>query len=191
MPIFKRRIDAKIQKGLAGQKAKNFMRRKAERRVNSAKEKLDQDIDSDFVSKRIEGDPETIGYFGFEAGDLPVEELKRVMDNRIGMGSNSSVRTRKTASARQATYTFQVKFPSSKDIYSEFILNLPWISKTWVEAVERGLGNLEKRFVFRPGKGRSQFGVQLKGYVQNPITPLKDEGYIERIRRYFSENLSN
>jgi len=189
MAIFKRRIDAKIQKSLTGQKAKNFMRRKAERQVNIAKSMLDADIDADPVSRKIEGDPKTIGYFGFEGGELPVENLKRVMDSRIGITSNSTVRTRKTASARQATYEFKIKFPNSKDIYSESILSLPWISKTWVEGVERGLGGVEK-FAFRPGKGRSEFGLQLKGNVQDQITPLMDEGYIQRIRKYFSENLT-
>ena len=55
MAIFKRRIDAKIQKSLTGQKAKNFMRRKAERQVNIAKSMLDADIDADPVSRKIEG----------------------------------------------------------------------------------------------------------------------------------------
>ena len=189
MPIFQRRIDAKVQKSLTGQKAKNFMMRKAKNKLSIAKSMLDDDIDSDPVSQKIEGDPKTIGYFGFEEGELPVENLKRAMSNRIGMTSKSTVRTRKGKSSRGATYKFKVKFPSSKDIYSEYILSLPWISKTWVEGVERGLSGVEK-FAYKPGKGRSEFGFQLKGNVKDPITPIQDDGYIARIRKYFSENLA-
>ena len=110
MPIFQRRIDAKVQKSLTGQKAKNFMMRKAKNKLSIAKSMLDDDIDSDPVSQKIEGDPKTIGYFGFEEGELPVENLKRAMSNRIGMTSKSTVRTRTGKSSRGATYKFKVKF---------------------------------------------------------------------------------
>jgi len=184
MPVFKRRIDAKIQKAMRGPKTERVLTRKADEVVRRAKDMLDDDIDLDMVSQKIEGDPKTIGYFGFDSGDLPVEELKRVVDARIDLNR----RPKKKVKNKKAEYTYNIKFPSSRDIYSESVLNLPWISKTWVEGVEKGLSDVE-RFAFKPGAGRSEFGVQLRGKVKDPISPLKDDGYIGRIRNYFSENL--
>jgi hypothetical protein len=185
MPVFTERINAKVQKAANGRRAGEIVDRKANQSIERAKDMLDADVDADPVSRKIEGDPKTIGYFGFEEGELPVEQLKVILDERIKLNQ----RPRKIGSNQFAVKReYKIKFPSSREIYSESALNLPWISKTWVEGVEQGLSGVE-RFAFKPGKGRSEFGIQLKGAVKNQITPLQDSDYIARLAKKFSENL--
>jgi hypothetical protein len=185
MPVFRRRIEDKIQNAVAGRKTKGKLSRVAEQLNKEAKFMLDEDIDNDPVSRKIDGDPKTIGYFGFEAGDMPVEKLKQVLWEEIKLNPNPKVRKEKGKNA----FTFNIKFPQRREVFSKSVLNLPWISKTWVEGVEEGLSGVE-RFAFMPSRGRSEFGLQLKGEVPNKITPLQDRDYINRIRKNFSENLS-
>lgn len=185
MPVFTKRINAKIKNAANGQRAGEIVDRKANQSIERAKDLFDGDVDTDPVSRKIEGDPKTIGYFGFKPDDLPVEQLKVVLDERIKLND----RPRKIGSNQFAVKReYKIKFPTSREIYGESALNLPWISKTWVEGVEQGLSGVE-RFAFKPGKGRSEFGIQLKGNVPNQIAPLQDGDYIARLAKKFSENL--
>lgn len=185
MPVFTQRINKKLTKVMNSKTVDRAVLRKANSEVRRAKVMLDSDIDADPVSRAIDSDPQTIGYFGFEEGDLPVEALKISLDEKISVDQRVG---RIGSNQFQAKRKVKVKFPSSREIYSDPVLKLPWISKSWVEGVEKGLSGVE-RFAFKPGKGRSEFGIQLKGKVKDPISPLQDSDYIARIRKYFRENI--
>jgi len=184
MPVFKRRIDAKIQKAMRSPRTEANITKKADLAVKRAKKMLFDDIDMDPVSIKINSDPETKGLYGFEPTETPVENLKGVINRRTELNR----KPRKRVKNKKAEYTYNIKFPAARDIYSEPVLTLPWISKTWVEYVEKGISGVE-RFVFKRGKGRSEFGVQYRGNINNTVSPLQDNNYIKRIRGYFSENL--
>lgn len=189
MPVFSRRINAKVDKAARNKRVHSLVTRKAGLAVEGAKELLAADIDNDPSSQKIENDPETIGFFGFEPDDQPVDELKNVIDNKISL--NRRPRTEK--SGKGVAYKYKIKYPSANEIYAENALNLPWISQTWVEKLQRGIGNMEQ-FLFFPAKGRSDFGIQGKpsksGKSASNKVETPDPDYLNRIRKNFSDDLT-
>jgi len=185
MPIFKARIDQKITKALGGKKARDRAIRRVTRDFNEAKQQFISDVDSDSASIKVESDPKTIGYFGFSTDEAPVENLKSSFEEKINL--NKSPVKRKTG--KIVSFKFNIQYPSRVEIYSDPNLSLSWTSKTWVQALQEGLGNIEK-FIFKPGAGRSEFGYQAKNNINSQNEP-KDSSYLDRLRRSFAERLRN
>ena len=188
MPVFKRRVDAKIAQAAKGRRVQTIVTKEAQRKVELAKASLMSDIDNDPSSIMIETDPEVIGYFGFDTDDQPVDNLKFVIENRIGLNP----RPKREKSSDGISYKYNIKYPSRREVYSEGALNLPWISQTWVQKLEEGIGNIEQ-FLFFAGRGRSEFGIQgrpsKKGKKLNDRAEPRDAGYLDRIRNDFAKNL--
>jgi len=189
MPVFTRRINEKIDRAARSKRVQSLVTSKADQAVETAKRLLADDIDNDPSSRKIDSDPETIGFFGFEPDDQPIEDLKYVIDERIDLNR----RPKKENSGKGVAYKYSIKYPSEGEIYSEGSLNLPWISQTWVEKLQRGIGNMEQ-FLFFPAKGRSEFGIQGKpaksGSSLNSKVETPDPDYLNRIRKNFSEDLT-
>lgn len=185
MPIFKARIDKKITKAMTGRKARDRAIKKVTRDFNEAKQSFISDVDSDFASIKVESDPKTIGYFGFDADESPVENLKDTLEEKITLNK----RPERKKIGKISSFKFNIKYPSKVEVYNSPNLSLSWTSKSWVQALQEGLGNIE-RFIFKPGAGRSEFGYQSKGGVNNQ-KENNDASYLDRLRRAFAERLRN
>lgn len=185
MAIFKTRIDQKITKALSGKKARDRAIRKVTRDFNEAKQKFISDVDRDSASIKVESDPKTIGYFGFGTDEAPVENLKNSFEEKINLNKSPTRRR----SGKVVSFKFNIQYPSRIEIYSDPGLSLPWTSKTWVQALQEGLGSIEK-FIFKPGAGRSEFGYQAKNNINSQSEPT-DSSYLDRLRKSFSERLRN
>lgn len=183
MPVYRRRVNKKILAATQSPKTKAFVTRKADELVDDAKFRFLSKIEQDPSSVRVSSDDYVQGYFGFYDGDQPVSDLQAVFMSEIRLNKNPRVKKKKNSSE----YTFNIKYPSVREIYSESSLSLPWISKTWVEALQRGLNNIE-HFLLKPRKGRSGKGVQIQSELNNRSEPTDSE-YLRRLRKEFSESL--
>ena len=160
------------------------MNEEARMRVEEAKDRLARDIDQDPSSQKVEYDPKVIGLFGFESSYSPVDNLRASIDSKIDV----TTRPKKEKSSNGVAYKYRIKYPQKNQIYGDNNLNVPWVSKSWVELLERGISNVEK-FFFSPSQGRSEFGVQGKGDSLKPVSDPTDPDYLDRIRGGFAENL--
>jgi hypothetical protein len=185
MAIFKARIDQKITKALTSKKARERATRRVTRDFNRAKQQFISDVSSDKSSVQVESDPKTIGYFGFNTDEDPVGNLQNSFEEKITLNTRG---VRKTA-GKIASFKFNIKYPTRTEIYSDPDLSLPWTSKTWVQALQEGLGSIE-RFIFKPGAGRSEFGYQAKNSINTGSEP-RDSSYLDRLRNAFAERLRN
>ena len=84
-------------------------------------------------------------------------------------------------------YKFNIQYPSRPEIYNDGGLSLSWTPKTWVQALQEGLGNIE-RFLFKPGAGRSKLGLQITNNINKESEP-RDNSYLERLRNLFDQKL--
>ena len=185
MAIFKTRIDQKITKALSGKRARERATRKVTQNFNRAKEQFISDVDSDSASMKVESDPKTIGYFGFNPDEDPVGNLQNSFEEKITLNK----RAVRKKMGKVVSFKFNIKYPNRTEIYSDPDLSLPWTSKTWVQALQEGLGGIE-RFIFKPGAGRSEFGYQAKNNINSEKEP-RDSSYLDRLRNAFAERLRN
>jgi hypothetical protein len=183
MAIFKAQINRKITKAMDGRKARSSAIKKMSTEFRRAKKQFIADIDSDPSSAMVESDDETRGYFGFNPSENPVQNLKQSFNENIELNTRPTTKRYKDS----AVYKFNIKYPSKGEIYNDGGLSLPWTSKTWVQALQEGLGNIE-RFLFKPGAGRSKLGYQTKRSI-NREPEIRDSSYLERLRGLFAEKL--
>lgn len=181
MAIFKRRITQKINKALAGRPETTLFRRASEV-VNSSIDDLAEEIVFDESVARVEGEYMR-GYLGLYPDSSPSDELVHAIISKIYIKRRGDLIRR---SKNEVTYRYNISYPPKSKIYNEKILMLPWISKTWVEAIERGLGNMEN-FLFKYDSGRSELGVQINGIVPSAEGEFVDEHLLNRLKGKFSQ----
>ena len=184
MAIFRRRITQKINNAIQNKEPQ--VRRNANTRLNFAKNALMEIIDRDPISNRVLTSEFTRGYLGVTQGSNQVEPLKKVILNNTSISSRG---TRRFADERRNSFIYNIKYPNKNQIYSDSSLFLPWGNKTWVEAMEIGIGNIEN-FLFIRGKGTSRLGIQAKNKVRGG-GEIVDSEYLNRIRMGFSNSLSS
>lgn len=185
MAIFKAKIDQKITKALSGKKARERATKRVTQDFNRAKEQFISDVSDDKSSRQVESDPRTIGYFGFNTDEDPVGNLQNSFEEKI----NLNKRGVRKKMGKIVSFKFNIKYPNRTEIYSDPDLSLPWTPKTWVQALQEGLGSIEK-FIFKPGAGRSEFGYQAKNNINAGNEP-RDSSYLDRLRNAFAERLRN
>ena len=183
MAIFKAQINRKITKAMTGRKARASAIKKMSNDFNRAKNQFLREVPSDPSSVGVATDKETRAYFGLRPSEDPVGNLVDVLNEKVQLDKRPVTKR----SANTASYKFTVKYPSKPEIYSESFLSLPWTAKTWVQALQEGLGNIEN-FLFKPGAGRSKGGIQVKSPIGN-YEEERDPSYLERLRSIFSTKL--
>lgn len=183
MAIFKAQINKKITKAMTGRKARASAIKKMSTDFNRAKKQFISEVDSDPSSVMVESDDQTRGYFGLTSSETPVENLKQSFNEKIQLNARPTT----TRSKNSAMYKFNIQYPSRPEIYNDGGLSLSWTPKTWVQALQEGLGNIE-RFLFKPGAGRSKLGYQIRNAINKESEP-RDNSYLERLRNLFAQKL--
>jgi hypothetical protein len=179
MAIFKAQIDKKITKAFTGRKARASAIKKMSTDLNRSKKEFLSEVESDPSSIKVTYDDKTRGYFGLTPSEDPVQNLKVSFNEKIQLNPRPTTARYKSS----AIYKFNIKYPSKPEIYNDGGLSLPWTPKTWVQALQEGLGNIE-RFLFKPGAGRSESGYQIKNSINRSQEPT-DSSYLERLRNSF------
>ncbi len=183
MPVFRRRITDRINKTLQG-KPETRLFNLAAGRVDATRTQMKEEISGDEFVDQVQNDDFIRGYLGFYPDESPADALEYSIISKINIKRRGRLIKRGEGNV---TYRYDIQYPSRSDIYGDHILRLPWISKTWVEAVERGLGNLEN-FLFQYEAGRSELGVQIKGSLMNERV-VTDPNLLNRLKNIFSEKL--
>lgn len=182
MAIFKRRITQKINKALAGRPETALFRRASEA-VNSSVGDFAQEIPSDPAVIKAESEYMR-GYLGLYPDASPSEEITYAIVSKIKIRRRGNLIR---GGDNEVTYRYSIVYPQRSQTYNDQILMLPWISKTWVEAIEKGLGNMEN-FLFRYDQGRSELGIQTKNSIPSSLSgESKDEEFLDRLRQRFSQ----
>ena len=184
MAVFKRRINQKITKALGSRRVETALYAKASSKFELAKNEFSSDIQQDQTVNMVDSNPFTRGYLGLYPDASPASELEFAILEKIQIRRRGDLISR---DSKSATYRYNIIYPQRNQTYNDGILMLPWISKTWVEAIEQGIGNLE-RFLFRDQLGRSESGVQIKGSLNNG-GEFTDFQLLDRLRNKFSARL--
>ena len=183
MAIFKAQINKKITKALTGRKARSSAIKKMSADFKRSKRQFLSEVGSDRSSQMVQSDDKTRGYFGLEPSQSPVQDIKESFEEKIQLNTRPST----TRAKNRAFYKFQIQYPSRPEIYNDDRLILPWTAKTWVQALQEGLGSIEK-FLFKPGAGRSELGYQIKNSINRQSEP-RDGSYLDRLRSLFETKL--
>jgi len=189
-----RKLNLQVEK-IVGKAALPKARVIAERHVNKVKKEFIAEINRSPVIQEIKAGPRRVsskfiisdkpvnlfGLLGFEAGSEPWEILYDII--------NEDVRLIKTVRLVNGYYRFPVIVPTIGEIEDQ--TPLPWTSKSWITAMERGLNGLEKFYIFVKGKNfrgsRSQKGIQIKNNLGNK--KLKTNKFFTPIWRTFLSKL--
>jgi hypothetical protein len=162
-----------------------------------AKEEMLQEFDDDDVTQELNAGPELdnsqfidtktggnlYSFLGFDAGDEPAEELRDIIDKQTTKG-----RVTKTIKDDVIQYSLDVKVPSISDIESQ-TRTLSWTTRSWVNAIQRGIGGFPS-YVFKAlGFKNSRSGTALE--AKNPIRDGSFEpvNYISKILNNFKNNV--
>lgn len=152
------------------------------KKADALKKKTMAEFDKHEVTKELErgtsgrnslllgGRGNFFGFLGFNQGERPVEIVRNVLEQRIGLVSNKGKLKKVTKTTFQ--WDFDINIPSKEDIYS--VTPMPWSSKSWVKGVEGGITNYTQT-IFKDTK-RSRSGVALQtqrniGFITFSPTP--------------------
>jgi len=169
-------------------------RKLAKTTFERAKVKLVNEIREHLISKEL-SDPEShmdsqfivggeyeknlYGFFGFEAGRNPVEELVDEIDGGFDINLNAPLVNNR--------YVFDFEYLTMKEL--EAATPLDWTSRSWLKAVENGIANIN-RYITKYDKGRSLLGIQIKNKLKNP-GEYKTTPYLTPMMKRFQESLRN
>ena len=145
-------------------------RRLASRTFERAKQNVIKEVSRHPISEELEsptfnskfivgGDhPKSLfGFFGFQEGTHPVEELLEHIQEDFWIKTDSPMVNRQ--------YNFPFNYLGIAEL--EALTPLHWSSRSWLKAVENGLSNIAN-FISMPEVGRSSFGIQIKNSLKNP-----------------------
>lgn len=152
------------------------------KKADALKKKTMAEFDKHEVTKELErgtsgrnslllgGRGNFFGFLGFNQGERPVEIVRNVLEQRIGLVSNKGKLKKVTKTTFQ--WDFDINIPSKEDIYS--VTPMPWSSKSWVKGVEGGITNYTQT-IFKDTK-RSRSGIALQtqrniGFITFSPTP--------------------
>ena len=163
------------------------------KKADALKKKTLAEFDKHEVTKELErgtsgrnslllgGRGNFFGFLGFNQGERPVEIVRNVLEQRIGLVSNKGKLKKVTKTTFQ--WDFDINIPSKEDIYS--VTPMPWSSKSWVKGVEKGITNAVKTIFRESDRSRSGVAIQSKqnvGFVTFSPTPYVTT-LLEKLRR--------
>ncbi len=198
MPINTISITKKLNQTVANSKKfEGLARSAAETRLTFAKFSLMKDIDESTVSKDIVAACQNpsitqkdiiskgniASAIGFNQGAEPIEDLKEVLSEGIGMNDKAKI----TISPKKVNFAYKVNIPTKRELYS--ILDghgtEEWTSRSWLEMIENGISQLAKYIFWSEGfntsNSRSGTGLQSKGDVRNEAKFTPQKNYLNDI----------
>jgi hypothetical protein len=133
------------------------------------------------TSGTLNGYGNLFSFMGFEEGSDPIGELAELLSNSIELSSYRLV-------AGGTRVEISVKMPSKDDIKA--MSELPWITKSWVFAIESGLSGLGK-YLYEDADfleaSRSGSGVQLAKTIRPG--QFKPQRYMSEILKDVSKRV--
>lgn len=155
-----RKIDAAT---VTSARVKTEMSNRVSERIRSAKIDFNNVIDNNLDLTRIEEEDYIRGLYGIEYGFSVKENLKQSMQiNDSVLGANR-LRTTRQVSGKRIFY-YSIGFPNSTEI--ESTTKSFWGGESWFRHALEGVSNASQ-FLFKPNKGRSLEGVQVKGNTKS------------------------
>ncbi len=183
-------IRKKIGETLKKPRYEAFARNAANARFIAAREAMLEEFDEHPVTEELQDGPEAdsdilsrgnlFSFLGFYEGTDPTVEVRDLLETTA-----MSPKTKFLIGERQVTYQFQVKTPSIEEIYDKTPMPGKWSSKSWVEAIEEGIGTFAS-YIYHVfiNKSKSGTGIQVDGKIGGSDVIPKTK-YISRIIKNF------
>ncbi len=179
-------IRAKIEAELKKSRYQGLATSAANTRFVIAKQILLEDFDKSQITEELnQGNtavttllPDSYGnlfsFLGFPAEEQPAQELRAYLQSRIVMGRNPKF----SGTNNKYTYSFPVQNPSIQEVYDAFPMPDNWSSKSWVYAIEKGIGTFSLYVYHRffGANSRSKTGLQRtkpRKFISIPDRALK------------------
>jgi len=192
----------KCQNAMAAKKFTDIAYSKAENKFDKNVNKLMTDFEEHEVTKELRygglsNNSELISkgnlfsFLGFYKDENPATDLKQYLKNTIEMDNKPKI----TIEQNKVLYGFKVKTPSMNQINNEPLFKLEWTGRSWIQIVEKGVGNAAKYIFWSLGFGsppsRSGTGLQLTNgkEAKNPAT-FKPMTYVSELLQEFKEMFS-
>ncbi len=186
-------LTQKINKAF-DRKAYPVIKARIEDQVDEAKQEMIEAFVDHPVSRELEAGPDAqsslflgrgnlFAFFGFNRGDQPVEEVKRILEQE------TKVKSFTKQNNRDGKYTVEARIvvPTYEELKSQ--TPLPWTNRSWLESVERGLLGLNN-FIFGKFKaGRSKTGLEAKHAVRSEDFTGIGANYVGKILRDFKDSI--
>jgi hypothetical protein len=119
-------------------------------------------------------------FFGFQAGTTPVQDLISLLKKSYAIKIDKGKYT--YGKNGKSKYTFNIRYPSFEDIRAN--TKLPWGSKSWIDAAEKGLTNIIN-YIRKKDYGRSEYGIQIKGKIDKEFRP-KPDYFFDKYKRFIA-----
>ena len=157
-------INASKQKQYAG-----LASSAANTRLVFAKQSFFRNFDNNEITRELLQDPTVDGsslvshgnlvsFLGLPNGESDIAQLKLFLDENISMENKPKISTDKN----RIYYEFPVNIPTNKEIHESFPTPDNWSSRSWIDIIERGIGNAAY-YIFRAAglpNSRSGTGLQ-------------------------------
>lgn len=168
---------------------KRLLEEAVEDKVNDSKKEMIRDFNEHPVSKEIKAGPlasnssSTLGgygnlfsFIGFEAGEDPIEEINKQLDQPTRVKAKSSI-------FRNGRFKIETNIPTQKSL--EQSGKIPWSTGlSWLQGVENGISGLSKFLFKRSGysSSRSKTGIQTNNEKGRSFKPTS---YLSKIYKDF------
>lgn len=120
-------------------------------------------------------------FFGFD-GDDPAKFLYDLLAENMRVGKQYRVNRQ----SKGIKYNYRVYAPTMQQIFDA--TPLPWINRSWVKAVEKGLKGYNRYLRGDRINSRSTGGIQVKNRVRN--AKFRNTKYLSDMYNKFIKNLS-
>lgn len=137
-----------------------------QKEADKTRRKLLTYFNNHYITRKLEEGPDPdeqknlYGFIGFYEGTDPIGPIRTLLENSFKAIKRPSSFTTKS-------WTYRVRIPSEEKLKA--ISPLPWLSESWLEAVEKGIPGLVQ--YLNKKAGNSGAGVQ----VDSPIKSRKAE----------------
>lgn len=166
------------------------------RKFLDAKEEMLEEFDNDPVTQELLEGPglenssfvdahegNLFSFLGFDAGDTPTEDLRNILEKQTTKG-----RVQKTVGDDVIKYKLEIRVPSLRDVEAE-TKNLSWTTRSWVAAIQKGIGGLPSYIFKALGFKNSRSGTALQAKNQVRDGSFRPVNYISKILNNFRKNM--
>jgi hypothetical protein len=184
-------IRKKVGETLRKPRYEGFARNAANTRLIFAKEAMLEEFDESEVTSELQDGEEAdsdilsrgnlFSFLGFYEGTDPTTPVREMLESTRLLSKSKFF-----MGDKQVTYEFQVKAPSLEDIYKATPMPDDWNSRSWVDAIENGIGTFAS-YIYHVfiNNSRSGTGIQSKGKIGGKDTIPKTK-YISKILKNFA-----
>lgn len=177
--------------GEQGKKMETLLRREMAPRVQEASMEMLHEFDMHPITIELNAGPSasnisgTLGgygnlfsFIGFEAGDDPIEPLRRVLQRKMAFKVNKV--------NDKGKFAIIIDMPSKDEMYA--VTPIPWLTgRSWIDGIERGLSGLGSYVYKKSPNSRSGTGIQSSTPIRGGR--LQNSKYLSEILRNFQKNL--